>query len=209
MSGLDIVIPCKAFASGKSRLAPLLTPQQRADLCRAFLERTVLRAKAFVAAPSVASDDPDVLATASGLGARSLAVPGKSLNDDLAAANASLGLTDNRLLILPIDLPLATPAALRCALLSERAMTLAPDATGAGTNLLLLGAGLRRTFEFHYGPDSRRRHEAEAARRDSDATILCDARLAFDIDEPADYARWTGDANPPTPRRTPETAKSP
>ena len=36
-----ILIPCKSFAAGKSRLAPVLSPEGRDALCRCFLADTV------------------------------------------------------------------------------------------------------------------------------------------------------------------------
>ena len=52
MSEFHIVIPCKALAEGKSRLASMLSPRQRYELCAAMLRQTIDVAVEIVFAPS-------------------------------------------------------------------------------------------------------------------------------------------------------------
>ena len=141
----------------------------------------------------VASDDPDVLDEAVRLGAIPLPTSYVGPNADIASANAALirnARSGNRLLVLPIDLPLATPAALRAFLRHAGGMTLAPNREGTGTNLLLLGPDLRRDFLFSFGTGSRSLHVAAALQRGVVAVIVSDPRLALDVDDPADLREW-------------------
>jgi 2-phospho-L-lactate guanylyltransferase (CobY/MobA/RfbA family) len=42
------------------------------------------------------------------------------------------------------------------------------------------------TFEFSYGPDSRRRHEEQARRLQLDLHVITESPWCFDVDEPED-----------------------
>ena len=65
-----ILIPCKAFAAGKSRLSSVLSPERRDRLCRSFLATTVHLAADLVAKEHihVVGSDSEVAALAFELG---------------------------------------------------------------------------------------------------------------------------------------------
>src|SRR5216684_3986021 len=65
-----ILIPCKSFAAGKSRLSTVLSPERRAKLCRSFLINTIDLAASLVARGHiyVVSSDSNVTNVASDLG---------------------------------------------------------------------------------------------------------------------------------------------
>lgn len=190
MNALDIVIPCKALDRGKSRLAPVLDAAARQALCLRLLRRTLRRARALGGRMAVVSDDPAVAALALAAGALSVPESGGGLNAALAAGAAALP-GAGPLLVLPVDLPRATPAVLRrfLARSAGHELVLAPDRSGDGTNLLLLAGPLRAGFVFAYGPGSASRHFAAARARGIEPLCINDPRLAFDLDEPADLRR--------------------
>jgi 2-phospho-L-lactate guanylyltransferase len=82
------------------------------------------------------------------------------------------------------DLVDPTPLVGLCADLDRSVVTLVADRHQDGTNVLALPIGI--DFDTHYGRGSFRAHLDEAARRGIAASVVVDARLALDVDEPAD-----------------------
>ncbi len=192
-----ILIPCKRLTGGKSRLAPVLSGDARAALCRRFL-RDTLRLACAVGSPAdirVVSADREALQLAADCGVGGEDDPDGELNSALVHAVARSVRPDSpeerrNLLILPIDLVHATPAQISCVLAAPGDIVLTPDRAGRGTNLLRMTGRIAREFHFQYGDDSVSRHLAEALRLDLRAEVLDDPDLAFDIDTPDDYAAW-------------------
>lgn len=202
MKAFEIVIPCKRFAAGKSRLSSALSPLERERLCRNLFRRTVRAALKAAGAGNVAvvSADAEVLALASRFGARPLAENGQGLNPAIHAANALLmarrsppdeilpeAAPHPGLVVLPIDLPLISAGLLRATAARVDAVGIAPDTAQTGTNLLLLSAAMRRDFPFAYGPDSFDLHCRAARARGVEPTVIHHERLAFDLDNPEDW----------------------
>jgi 2-phospho-L-lactate guanylyltransferase len=205
MKAFEIVIPCKRFTAGKSRLSPVLSPAARARLCRGLFRHTVQAALQAVGAGHVAvvSADAEVLALASRLGARTIAENGQGLDAAIHGANALLTalrtLPDGApagdaplpgLIVLPIDLPLISAGLLRRTAEQVETAGIAPDAARTGTNLMVLSGGLRRDFPFAYGPESFDLHRRAARARGVEPTVIRHDRLAFDLDRPEDLATW-------------------
>ena len=187
---LDVLIPCKRFSVGKSRLSGVLTPDERIELCRRLLDHTIALAQGIANCDRVAvvSDDEEVHARAAQAGASAVADPGRGLNVALSIGNDFLAGSGQQaaLLILPIDLPLATPAALAPLISAAADVALAPDRHGAGTNIMRLKPPARPGFPFAYGADSLSRHVEGAKQHGFSVEIFQDPRLSFDVDEPAD-----------------------
>lgn len=183
------IVPVKARAAGKQRLAHALSEELRARLTRVMLEHVLatLTACAEVSGVSVMTPDRDRLPPDVGV------IPdasGGGLNESLHAALALLqrrGVT--RVAILLADLPRLTvedvSALVRAA--EDTGIALAPDHTGTGTNAACVPVPTPLRFQF--GPDSFARHRAEAARLGLRAASVTREGLAFDLDEPADLAR--------------------
>ena len=188
MTGLDILIPCKGFSRGKSRLAPVLSPAARALLCRDLLVDTVSLAAVFGSRVGVVSSDAEVIDLAQRLDVRPIVDRGVGLNAALSEANTRL-LCDhgpNPLLVMPIDLPLLDRTALEEFLGRSAEILIAPDSKNQGTNLLRLGSAARDGFGFRYGPGSFDRHVELAALHGLSVSVFRDDRTAFDLDEPQD-----------------------
>lgn len=188
---IDILIPCKGFAAGKSRLAPVLAPDARAWLCETLLSRTLAAALAFTGRGgrvAVVSPDRAVLNLASSLGALAIADHGQGLNPSLALANTELA-GGAPLIVLPIDLPRIVPDALEALVAAEHEVVLAPDLARIGTNALGLCKTARAGFAFAFGEASFATHGASAIARGFTVRTVADSRLGFDLDTPTDLLR--------------------
>jgi 2-phospho-L-lactate guanylyltransferase len=198
-----IVIPCKSFAAGKSRLASVLSPARRDMLCRSLLAGTVGLAAKLVARQDIhiVSSDNNVAGVAAGLGVHCGGENDHDLNSALTFSVARIVAqeqnAERNLLILPIDLAFNGPAAMAPVLAARTDIVIVPDRADQGTNLLRLAANVAVTFRFQYGDSSFSRHRAEAGSHGLSVEILRDPALCFDLDTPGDYATWVaGSAKP-------------
>lgn len=192
MSDFDIIIPCKALAEGKSRLAPLLSPSERRELCAALLAQTIDVAVEITRPDHIWLTTPDDFAkTAAGQrGINVVADNGTSLNAALELARAAIrgqaGALKNGLMVLPIDLPLIDTAAIGRSITTGAEVAIAADRARTGTNFLYLQGRAIDRFPFNYGASSFHRHCETARRRQYGLCIIDDVALAFDLDEPDD-----------------------
>jgi 2-phospho-L-lactate guanylyltransferase len=177
-----VLVPVKAFAAAKGRLASVLPDAARRELARRMADRVVAAAAGLPV--YVVCDDDAVAAWAERAGAQVLWRPGHGLNGAVADGVASitkLGFTD--VVVAHADLPLARELgrAVRPGLI-----TLVPDRHEIGTNVIALPAAL--PFRFAYGPGSFRHHLAEARRHRLGVRVWRDRELGLDVDVPEDLA---------------------
>jgi 2-phospho-L-lactate/phosphoenolpyruvate guanylyltransferase len=183
------VVPVKAFAQAKHRLAPRLGPHERADLARTMAADVLdaLGACRRLERVVVVTADPQAAALATQHGAAVLEErPAEGLSGVLEHAWAALGAQGARtLLFLPADVPLVTAAEID-ALVDSHAggLTLVRATRDGGTNALLCAAGAGRAFRF--GAGSCERHAALAAGRGEPVRLAECAGVARDIDTPED-----------------------
>jgi len=186
------IVPIGALENAKSRLGGSLDAEERRDLVDAMIERTLgaTTATPAIAETLVVSPDREALAQADRLGARTMRQRGQGLNAGIREArdDAIAGGAD-AVMIVPIDLPLVSPAALAqlvapLGVVGERPLVvLAPDRHHRGTNGLLLAPP--DAIEPSFGGDSRAAHEACA--RDAGARYVeLDGPLSLDLDTPDD-----------------------
>src|SRR4051812_42488530 len=127
-----LLVPVKAFATGKQRLAPARTPAERADLVRS-MTATVLASAASLRT-AVVCDDEEVRAWAEDHGAEAIWTPGLGLNGAVAAGVAHLATRGiDRVIVAHADLPLAEDVTF---LADTDGVTLVPDRRRDGTNVL-------------------------------------------------------------------------
>lgn len=187
------IVPVKPLNYGKSRLAEVLTQDERADLNRRLLSHTLdtLTAMSEIESVLVVSRDSAALALARAYGARTVKEGGAPhLNVALTRATVVASSFATRgVLIVPADLPLITAEDVR--LMLERAqeppvVVVAPDRHHQGTNALLVcPTGL---IEYQFGPGSFERH-CELARQAGARLEICELpSLAVDMDLPEDLA---------------------
>jgi len=192
---LFAVVPVKHLVGTKSRLKPILNAPGRAGLT-IYMMKKVLAAvqEAGVERACVVSPDPTVLCLAEEAGATPLLQKSRGLNPALEEAR-EWAVTEgaSALLVFPADLPLLQTSDVEAILAAveeaeEPLAVVSPDATGAGTNALLLRPP--DALPFMFGPHSFNAH-LNTAQEKGLATRVCErTRIAFDIDTADDLARF-------------------
>lgn len=187
-----VLIPVKPLSESKSRLADLLTIEQRASLAETLLRRTlgVVTTVPQIAGVLVISRDGAVLSIARDLGARTVQESGNpELNSALMRATTVLqSWRANAVLILPADVPLISAEDLRYMIELGRGVrdtvVITPDRVQDGTNALFVRPpGL---FSYAYGPGSYQNHVKLARLAGADVKLYESERLMLDIDTPED-----------------------
>lgn len=175
------MIPVKAFADAKLRLASALDPAARALLAREMATRVVAAAAPLPV--TIVCDDGEVHEWAGSVGATACWTPGLGLDGAVAAGVASVAAAGaERVVVAHADLPLATALA---HVVGVRGVVVVPDRHRDGTNVISLPAA--SGFRFAYGAGSFRRHVAEASRlRLAVEVVEDDEVLGWDVDHPAD-----------------------
>jgi 2-phospho-L-lactate guanylyltransferase len=181
------LVPVKARAEGKSRLAPVLDPPARIALVRSMLDHVlgVLAAAPGVDHVAIASPERDLVSADIHL----LPERGRGLNRALGSAVAALRrLGAREVLVLPGDLPCVGTDDVAVLLAQMRAggCALASDRQGTGTNAIALD--LQRLgpagFRFLFGRNSFARHARQACALGLGPQIARRPGLGFDLDEP-------------------------
>ena len=187
------IVPVKPLRRGKSRLAKVISAEERADLNQYLLEHTiqVLSTIEEIENILVISRDTEALAMARDLGARTVQEYGSpGLNTALTrAVEIAKSYGTCGILIIPADLPRLDADDLRRILVHRKkppVVVIAPDRKKEGTNALLVCPP--DLIEFSYGPDSFTKH-CQAAKEEGIRLEICDlASLELDLDEPEDLA---------------------
>jgi 2-phospho-L-lactate guanylyltransferase len=193
-----IIVPHRGLAAAKTRLAPVLDDGEREALARRLLEQVLRVAHdacgdVVVITPSQALEP--VVAAA---GARLVVQRGMGLNEGLDQARGeAIANGVATLVILHGDLPnlLADDvAALIEALPEAGGVAIAPDRAGIGTNALALRPP--DAIPLRFGIGSFAAHVDVARTANVPLVEVHRPGLAFDLDTPADLARWIelGDA---------------
>lgn len=185
------IVPVKPLRRGKSRLAGVLTEEERLDLNSQLLIHTVdtLSEIPEIEQILVVSRDQAALALARAHGARTVQENGApELNVALTRATIVAKRYATRgILIIPSDLPMISKEDVYAMLELVKdppVVVLAPDRKKEGTNALLVcPVGL---IEYDYGPNSFERH-CQSARQAGARLEICELpSLALDMDVPED-----------------------
>jgi 2-phospho-L-lactate guanylyltransferase len=199
-TAMTAIIPVKTLRLAKRRLAGVLPDAVRIRLVLTMLE-DVLAAVARleeIGTVLVVTPDARVAQLAEKRGATVLReVRAAGLN---AAVGRGLAWAAAQgapaALVLPADVPLATPGELRRLMQAgqahRRRALLAPAADGDGTNALLLAPP--DALEPAFGTGSFLRHLAQAVAKGLELEVLRLPGLAHDMDEPRDLARLLAQA---------------
>jgi 2-phospho-L-lactate guanylyltransferase len=179
-----VVMPVRAFASGKSRLGGLLDGPARSELLRSMAERVAAAAGPLPVA--VVSSAREVRAWAASRGLVLLDDPGSLDAAAAAGVRWAAGLGVLRVMVAHADLPLAVSLAPLARDAGRPIVAAVPCHHDDGTPVLSLPTAC--PFQFAYGPGSFRRHAAEAARRGLGFRVVRDPSLAHDVDTAEDLA---------------------
>jgi len=181
-----VLVPIRSFDDAKSRLADVLSADERRALARTMATTVVIAARGLPV--KVVTDDSDVGTWARSVGAAVLAPGVSGLNRSIAVAFAEvrseLGPVEGRVIIAHADLPLAHDLRV----VDGPGVAIAPDRHRDGSNVMSIPASA--DFEFAYGPGSFELHQREAARLGLGVTVIDDPTLALDIDHPDDLAEF-------------------
>jgi 2-phospho-L-lactate guanylyltransferase len=185
------IVPVKPLRRGKSRLAKILTEDERTDLNKRLLAHTLetLSEIPEIEHVLVISRDQGALSLARDHGARTVQENGAPhLNVALTRATIIAKEYATRgVLIVPADLPLVTPDDVRVMLEKVKdppVVIVAPDRHKEGTNALLVcPAGL---IEYDFGPGSFERHCDRAINAGARLEVVELDSLALDMDLPED-----------------------
>jgi 2-phospho-L-lactate guanylyltransferase len=186
------IVPLKALAEAKGRLAPEVGPLQRRLLAIAMFEDVIaaLQAVPALAAPVVVSPDREVWRRADAMGCRVVEEPPGAGDLNAALASAAKAAGDGSLLVVAADLPLASAAGLERVLAAAGApVAVVPSADGGGTNVLAWRDP--GSFAPSFGPDSAARHLAVPG-----AVRVDDPGLALDVDTAEDLRTVAGRLDP-------------
>lgn len=189
------IVPVKPLRLAKSRLAALLTPDERQLLAEAMLRHVLgaVREVPLVTGTLVISRDTHALAIAREYGAKTVQESGTpELNTALKRATSIIASwRSEAVLILPADLPLIAPQDI-IGIISlgqeERSLVLATDRNEDGTNALFIRPpGL---IDYAYGPGSFRRHGVMGRDAGAYINVYSSDRLVQDIDLPEDFENY-------------------
>jgi 2-phospho-L-lactate/phosphoenolpyruvate guanylyltransferase len=185
MTGAGVVIPVRAFALGKARLAAQLDDTTRAELARKLADR--VGAAAGELPTVVVSSASDVREWARARGLEVVDDPG-TLDDAATAGRAWVRAQGRaRAVVAHADLPLARSLAPLARDGARPIVAVVPCHRDDGTTVISVPVDV--PFRFAYGPGSFRRHAAEARRLGLGFRVVRDAELAFDVDVPDDLER--------------------
>jgi 2-phospho-L-lactate guanylyltransferase len=187
-----VIVPHRGLGSAKTRLAPVLDADERMDLARRLLAGVLRAAREAVGDMVVISPAAELQPLVEEAGARLVVQRGMGLNQGLDQARAAALADGVELLgVLHGDLPNLSGDDVRALLAAAgepRAVAIAPDRGGTGTN----GLALRppEIIGFRFGVGSLAAHREEALAAGVEPVMVQRAGLAFDLDTPEDLARW-------------------
>ena len=186
-----VVVPIRAFALGKARLADALDPAERAALARRLAERVRPGRRA----PCPSSSCPRIPTCATGRRAaardRARRSRHRSTRPPPADATTSAPRAASRVVVAHADLPYARGLARLAATGRGRSSRSCPATATTARRCSRFPP--TREFHFAYGPGSFRRHAAEARRLGLGLRVVRDRDLAFDVDVPDDLVELAAD----------------
>jgi 2-phospho-L-lactate guanylyltransferase len=191
------IVPVKPLRRGKSRLAGMLTEDQRTRLNRYLLEHvlTILKEVPEIEHTLVVSRDPAALALTREMGGHTVLEDGApQFNTAIKRATiVAKAQGAHAVLILPADLPLIKPNDLKAFLKRGKnppVVVIAPDLRQDGTNGLFVNpAGL---IEYGYGPGSFQCHSDRAIKAGAHLEVIDSPNIALDLDLPEDLKALGG-----------------
>ena len=191
------IVPVKPLRRGKSRLAGMLTEDQRTCLNRYLLEHvlTILNEIPEIEHTLVVSRDPAALALTREMGGRTVLEDGAPQFNTAIKRATIVAMTQgaHAVLVLPADLPLIKPSDIKKLLKRGKkppVVVIAPDRRQDGTNGLFVNpAGL---IEYGYGPGSFQCHAERTRQSGARLEVIDLPNIALDLDLPEDLETLGG-----------------
>lgn len=187
------IVPARDFRAGKSRLAPALDEDARAELSRWMLTRVLIALKEAhqVDGIAVLSDGPEALSLGESLGAEKIVCPARDMNADLELGREWAKKKGARwLLVVHGDLPALKSSEVEAMLTHANddpggCAVVAPSMDG-GTNGILIGQP--DSLPFAFGEDSFRLHMESAKSRNVRAQRFESPGFRLDVDTISDLS---------------------
>jgi 2-phospho-L-lactate guanylyltransferase len=191
------IVPVKPLRRGKSRLAGMLSEDQRTRLNRYLLEHvlTTLNEIPEIEHTLVVSRDPAALALTREMGGRTVLEDGAPQFNTAIMRATIVAKTQgaHAVLILPADLPLIKSSDIKKLIMrgkKQPVIVIAPDMRQDGTNGLFVNpAGL---IEYGYGPGSFQCHSGRAIEAGAKLVVIESRNIALDLDLPEDLEALGG-----------------
>jgi 2-phospho-L-lactate guanylyltransferase len=184
------LVPIKSLEGAKSRLAGVLTPEQRKTLAKAML-CDVLDTLALVeglAGILVVTDDAEVMSITEGFGVTAISDPiEKGMNSAIRHGMRWLDAKHGAgVIVVPGDIPFVTPEELNSVLVALRSnsVVIVPAIRDGGTNVLGIASTL--SMQPSFGQDSFARHVGASLALGSAPKIIELDGAGHDIDVAAD-----------------------
>lgn len=182
-----VIVPVRRFEDGKTRLADVLSRDERTRLSRHCAERVLAATDMFTRC--VVSDDPGVCSWAVEHGA--IAVPVGATGLNAALLEALPGIVERHapsfVAVCHADLPLADELGeIIGAATTDHRPLIITDRESDGTNVMVARTDLISAAGFHYGVGSASRHHDEFARLGVECRIHRHDTLSIDLDTPDD-----------------------
>jgi 2-phospho-L-lactate guanylyltransferase len=178
------IVPVKGLGEAKSRLAPVLTPDERAGLVREMLERVLAACEgsSAITRTLLVTPEPEIAVN----GVEVLVDAGTGHADAVRAALADPRARAGALVVMA-DCARLTAAALDRLAAAAQPLALAPSNDG-GVNALAVREALR--FEPAFGvPDAAAVTIERARAVGVEPAVVVDPALALDVDRPEDLER--------------------
>jgi 2-phospho-L-lactate guanylyltransferase len=185
------ILPVKSPQNAKQRLTGFLAAEQRETLARMLYRQTLAalcRAEG-IDQIVVVTSDPEIAEHARSSGAlvfEENEQVSHSVSADAACLRA-MEMGASTVLLVPIDVPTATPVDFsRLAASARPGLIVVPSSDGTGTNALVRTPP--NCIESRFGPGSFRKHLDQALSKGLRTDVLRLRGLMFDIDTPEDVA---------------------
>jgi 2-phospho-L-lactate/phosphoenolpyruvate guanylyltransferase len=185
------LLPVKSPRNAKQRLSGFLTPPQRESLARAMYEEVLntLCTVRGLARIVVATSDEDIAMRARSCGAGVFVEREQHSHSHSAdaAAERAMAMGATSVILLPIDVPLATCDEIETLVAAaDHGVVVVPSGDGTGTNALVRTPP--HAIKACFGPGSFRKHCHQAESRGIPLKIMQPPGILFDVDTPEDIA---------------------
>lgn len=185
------IVPIKPLRRGKSRLASVLSDEDREQLNQTMLIRTIQCLKEIdeIDQTLIVSYDPTALTLSRDYGVKTIQESRKTnINKALRKGTlAAQAFNVSSILIIPADLPLIKADDIRGLLNKSQEqpeIIITPDRRLNGTNALYINpVGI---LDYDFGLWSFKKHIEQAERKNIRVEIYNNDRLSFDLDMPED-----------------------
>lgn len=186
------IVPVKPLHRGKSRLATVLSVEERMALTLEMFNHvvSVLQKVEGIDEILVVTRDDEIVTAATARGTRVFSEEDPIQLNSALAASAEYAWQSGveTIIVIPSDLGLLESADVETMLAQDARIAICPDNKFDGTNALVLRKLPR--FVFRYGEQSFMKHLEESSLNGQTAQVVYADSIEFDLDTPADLRQY-------------------